>query len=323
MRKVLAMLLLASCADDGMKLDDFLAARRGAECSRLARCGLFASETTCNAYFRTPHDESLRAAIAKNKVAYDGTAAQKCLDALAAISCDTTQRDARLEPEPCAQVFTGRIEDGAACGFDGECKSEVCTRPACARDECCLGTCAPTISSPIDGPCEVDAQCAGDAYCHKSKVCRARSKANASCDDARGCDFGLACVDLTEFAPGTCRKLPLVGESCPYNVCGEVNARCENFTCTAFGLPGAACVDNSDCSPFTPCDLSTGMCADLPALGQACTLSCAGEAWCSNGTCVEPQPDKAMCEDNDDRCQSALCVDGPVFEWCVAPVICI
>ena len=328
MRKALFMLLLASCGDDApsMKLEDFIAARHGAECVRFTRCGLFAAEEACNAFFRDPREQSLIAAVAAKKVSYDGAAAVKCLDALAAIGCDKTQRDARVEPDACTQVFTGRVADGAACGFDSECKSRVCAnQPACTRDVCCLGTCAATVSSPIDGPCEIDAQCTADAYCHKTKVCRARIKANSSCDDIRGCDFGLACVDYSDLTPGTCRKLPLIGESCPYNACAEINARCaSNFTCAALGLPGAACVGDPECSPFGFCD-ATGKCADLPRLGEACVSVCAGEAWCdtTNGACAAPLPNGTACEDHDDKCQSALCVDGTAFEVCVAQPTCI
>jgi hypothetical protein len=325
MRKVLALLLLAACGDDGpsMKLDEFLVARHHAECTRLTRCGLFTSESICNAYFRYTSEAPLVEAVARKKIGYDGGAAIACVDALAAISCDKTQRDARTEPAACANVFTARVADGAACSFAAECKSGICDAPACTRDKCCPGTCAPTISAAAAGAaCTIDAQCAA-GYCNKQNVCAARPREGAACDEIDACDFGLACIGVTDQQAGNCRKLPATGEQCPYRQCAEIAATCtSSFTCAALGLPGAACTQDADCSPFAVCDEAAGTCKDTPTLGMACDLYCAGEAWCQAGVCVAPYADGTAC-DADIECASTDCFEGTAFDQCNPVAVCI
>ena len=327
MRKALVLLVITACGDNEAKtipLEAFLAGRHEAECARLTRCGLFTSEVVCNAYFRRPSDAALVAAIDNDKIDYDGAAADKCIAALRLIGCDKTQRDAREVPVACAEVFSGLIEDGDACAFDTECRSGVCDAPACTRDMCCPGTCAPTRVSALDGPCEIDAQCVVDAYCHKSKTCRARVGESMSCDDARGCDFGLACIGVTELQPGSCRKLPLIGNACPYMLCAEINATCSSdFTCIAMSLPGDSCTTDASCSPFAQCNETSGVCIETPGLGEACDGYCAGESWCdtSTNTCVAPLADGAMCS-ADNQCASTDCFEGPAFDQCNATAVC-
>lgn len=325
MRKVLALLLLASCGDSGpsIKLEEFLVARHQAECTRLTRCGLFTSDAICNAYFRFPSEAPLIEAVANKKIAYDGGAATECIEALAAIGCDRTQRDARAEPAACAKVFTGKVADGAACAFSDECTSGICDAPSCTRDRCCPGTCAPTIAAaPAGAACSIDAQCAA-GYCNKQNVCAPRPREGAACDELDACDFGLACIGVTDLQDGSCRKLPFTGEQCPYRQCAEVAATCNaSFTCVALGLPGAACTQDTECSPFAECDEMAGKCIDTPTLGMACDVYCAGEAFCQGNVCVAPLPDGQMCN-ADVECASTDCFEGPAFDQCNPVAVCI
>ena len=325
MRKALFLLLLASCGDNTvtkLPLEDFLSGRQAAECTRLARCGLFSSASVCNAYFRTPFRANVVSAVEKHKLGYDGAAAIECLEALAAAGCDKTQRDARDIPA-CEKVFTGRVSDGAACAFDQECKSQLCNEPLCLRDRCCFGTCTPTVESAVGGPCEIDAQCVEGAYCGKQKICNALARENMTCDDLDGCDFGLACVGVTDLDNGTCRRLPLIGEECPYRLCAEMGAACSpTFTCVAIGLPGAPCMLDRDCSSFAECDETTGKCIETPHVGESCVVFCAGESWCSGLSCVEPLRNGEMCT-ADDQCTSLYCAEGIVFDECTEPAVCI
>lgn len=326
MRKALFLLLVASCGDNAvprMPLTEFLRERHVAECVHLTRCGLFSTETACNRYFRWPSDAPLIKAIENDKIRYDGTASFDCLEALASIGCDRTQVDARTTPAACDKVFQGRVDDGEACAFHDECRSGICEDiPACTRDTCCYGTCATSLRSPVDGACRGDSQCVEGTYCHKSHVCRARIGENMSCDDARGCEFGLACVGVTDLQAGTCRRLPATGQACPYKECSDINAVCSNSNCIALGLPGAACSSDAECTFYGECDEIAGHCIDTPSLGMPCDVYCAGEAWCDLNICVAPLPDGAMCG-ADNQCASTDCFEGPVFDQCNETAVCI
>jgi hypothetical protein len=48
-------------------------------------------------------DLSLAAAVAANKVAYNGELAKQCADATAKQSCDITARDSHVEPVTCTK----------------------------------------------------------------------------------------------------------------------------------------------------------------------------------------------------------------------------
>jgi hypothetical protein len=321
MRKALFLLLLASCGDGKrMALEDFLAARDDANCARLTRCGLF-NESICDGYFRSPDYRALLAAVDGGKLDYDGAATYACLDELATVGCDRTQRDTREETPACASVFRGGVSDGKACAFDDECRSGKCDAPTCTRDVCCPGTCAAASSgSPGGGPCQVDANCT-NGYCTKSKQCAPRVTEGKICDDTRACDFGLACIGLTDLQAGNCRRLPLIGESCPYLQCAELAGTCVNFTCLALGLPGEPCTADDECSPFAQCDETRNVCIDTPTLGMACDVYCAGEAWCDASVCVAPRADGDMCS-ADNQCLSTDCIEGLVFDVCNPTAVC-
>jgi hypothetical protein len=60
-----AALVWAGCDDaPSIALDDLQAESLRARCEYLSRCGLFASGDACAAFFRTPDDAELHAAIA-------------------------------------------------------------------------------------------------------------------------------------------------------------------------------------------------------------------------------------------------------------------
>ena len=321
---------LVACGDNtpGLTLGALESSRRAAECERYVRCGVFADAATCSAYFRKDIDPSLPAAVAAGKVQFDPLAAAACNDALAARSCDATTSEVRAVPEVCKAVLVGTIAAGATCLDDRECGTGRCDAPACAPDACCPGGCAPFVApAKLDAACTPEIGCVDGAFCGADKSCHALVVAGGDCDADAHCAAGLACIGPTDLQAGTCRALPRLGESCPYQRCAEIGARCDaSQHCVPIGTDGATCTDDAECSEFYECDPASHRCTDQPGLGQPCTGRCAGEAYCdfssgSTGVCHPPQPSAAPCL-SDDQCASEYCAEGPIFDQCTPQAVC-
>ncbi len=323
-RRILAATLLAACGDNGpsIALEDLQAETVRARCDRIVRCGLLTSHETCVAYFRAPDEGELLAAIEAGKIRYDGASALRCLDALAALPCDEASAEARAPIEACERMLRGQLEVGDACAFDGECASGACDEPVCPRDTCCAGACLPTRVAAEGEPCATDGECVRGTFCSSQGACTPPSARGQPCRLDAHCDHGLLCIGATELQDGACRTAPLLGESCPYLRCAEVGARCGDAQlCVPVGLPGALCTTDADCSPLTLCG-PAGACIDVPHLGEPCGFQCAGEAWCSQGTCIAPLENKAPCTASN-QCASQFCTEGVAFDQCEDPPICI
>lgn len=315
------LVVVFGCGDNltGTPLEDFDAERARARCDQLVRCGLFTDDATCATFFRKRPDADLVAALAAGVVRYEGVNAKQCNDELAAMSCDTSARDARIRTEACERMFVGTIAAGAQCAFDDECASGSCNIPVCP-EACCRGTCRVAHETrAIGAACEIDGDCADDAFCGEDLVCHALVSVGGLCEDDTECEYRLGCIGASELMAGNCRELPLVGEPCPYLRCAELGAVCTAARmCVALGLPGAPCASAADCSPFARCDLAGGVCVDVPTLAMPCTSSCGGEAWCDfavSGTCEPPKQNGAPCG-SDDQCASLDCQQGPAFDSC-------
>ncbi|MCW5803421.1 MAG: hypothetical protein KIT31_13640 [Deltaproteobacteria bacterium] len=322
----LAIAILAACGDNAVGIpyaeyDDLVASAR---CERLVRCGLFAERATCDGFFRARPDRGLAASINVGKVLFNGVAAEACQAALAAQSCDAASRDARVLPAPCRKMFLGTLPVDAECQRDEECVSGSCDQEAaCPTNTCCPGVCTSSERAPIGDACTSNATCADDAFCGPDNLCRALATIGEECRRDEECDYGLGCIGPTDQMPGRCRETPGFGGTCLYGRCGEIGAACKAFACVALGLPGAACISNADCSPFTLCDGATQKCVDVPALGMPCTVACAGEAYCepSTMTCTAPLANTTPCR-ADDQCASLFCEEGPIFDACATRTLC-
>jgi hypothetical protein len=322
----LALLAAAGCDDEpSIALADLRAESLHARCEHLSGCGLFASADACAAFFRVPDEAELHAAVAAGKIRYDGVKALACQTAIAALTCDASSRDARVMTA-CDGVFTGKVRDGEACGFDGECASGRCDEGACPMDTCCPGACLSTETRAAAGAtCETDAGCLTDAFCGKDKLCHALAKVGQTCARDVECDFGLGCIGASDTMDGNCRALPLLGASCPYLRCAEIGAFCDSTqTCATYRLPGAACTGDTECSPFAYCDMTAGRCAATPTLGMPCQGFCAGEAYCDLATnmCAAPLENPRPCT-SDNQCASQFCDEGVVFDQCADRPVCL
>lgn len=325
MRKALFLLLCAACGDNntGIPFEELEAVANRARCDRLVRCGLFPDDGSCVTFFRKDPQVNLRAALERDIVRYDGASARQCEEALALVGCNELERDARVLPESCELMFRGTREDGATCAVDEECRSGLCDAPGCPEGQCCTGTCGRQRYAKLDEICVADLDCFPDAYCASTMTCQPLVGVGGECRSDRQCGYGLGCIGANQFMPGNCRKLPLLGEPCPYMRCAEIGAYCSGGTCMARGLPGAVCESNADCSPFMECSESK-VCAALPRLAEPCTSRCAGESTCNvdTGRCEAPRADGELCTSGD-QCESLVCVDGPAFESCIPAPVCI
>ncbi len=322
---LLATLALAACGDNlpGISLAELEASRHAAECERYVRCGLVTDEQTCTTFFRRELDPALVAMVDAGKLRYDPIAAAACNKQLAALSCDATTAEARAVPAVCKTVLIGTINAGATCLDDRECATGRCDAPRCAPDACCPGGCS-SYAAPakLDELCDLEVGCVDGAFCGADKLCHALGAIGGACDADLHCAPGLACIGATDLQAGACRPLPKIGESCPYQRCAEIGARCAGQSCVKVGITGDACTTDTDCSEFHLCDPASRRCTDTPTLGETCTGRCAGEAWCeAAGMCRAPQPNAAPCT-ADDQCATQYCAEGPVFDACAQPAIC-
>lgn len=289
---------------DGPSIEELPQVAHDATCSFDVRCGLFASATDCDAYYRVVDDPSPAAAVEAGKTTYDASAAKACYDAIANGDCDSTTQSAREFPEACDHIFTGTAQMGDACTSNFECASANCANRT--EGDCPAGTCGPAeVIAKAGESCAIH-QCVPGTFCNADEVCSELEAQNAPCDFDSDCDYGLGCIGATTK---NCLPVPHLGEACPDGECAEVNAVCNaQGTCVAVGLPGDACSFDVDCTNFGSCNTATSQCQGYPTLGQMCLSTCTGESFCDMTTmmCVAPLGNGATCS-NSGQCASQFC----------------
>lgn len=188
------------------------------------------------------------------------------LDACAAhldnVACAQQIRDL---DGPCAQMWEGTLDEGAACGIDVE--GFIC-RPgtACVLDLTFCGTCE--AGAALGEPCTTHGDCFGDTQC-VAGACRARALPGEPCDDDVRCVVGATCTNNTCLGPavvplggdcdrarhcaykstcqgGVCVEQPLIGEPCAPLI-GCASGICEGATCAPRRDAGAACTTHDQC----------------------------------------------------------------------------
>lgn len=271
----------------------------------------------------------LASAVDSGKVSYDGAMAAKCLDELAARSCDDLVN--RLTPS-CDATAEGSAAVGESCSYDFECKGTA----FCKLDGGCPGKCTERQAA--------GASCKGDDDCQDGLVCGNATKAcvkPAALGEACGggvqpeCAPTLFCVgdQAATKTPGTCKALGEVfvgkaGESCSFQdgklcstdlSCVYEAAPPATGTCSARVGSGAACKRfsiPSACPSGEYCDGTglDGTCKALPGPGQKCVQvlnedTCAPYSRCDGGTCVALQANGGPCSSGA-VCYSETCVGG-------------
>ena len=313
----------ATCGDNvpGITTADYLAARADASCERLVRCGLFTDAAACAAYFPTEDNADLLGAVAEGSVVFSAVDAPYCLDSIAAVSCDTTQLEART-PLACPRAFTGTLDAGATCALDEQCTTGTCARRDCEIGTCCTGTCmAPQEANTA---CTTDAECAAPLTCGVSGTCAPAGAEGSPCRRDSQCGTGTGCTAVT-LDPGVCRKLPALAEVCPYQRCADLSTRCDGTTCVS-NRPGEPCNSDAACNTYSRCDAIMSRCVAQPVLGEPCETRCEGDSFCdrssnSVGVCTAPFANGTPC-DTADQCTSDVCAEGPLFDACSEPQHC-
>jgi hypothetical protein len=329
---VLAIGASACGSSPSVAFAEFGREMQSARCARLARCGLFPDEASCESYVRLAPDVSIAAALDAHKVKYDGVKAHDCIQEVAEQSCDLSTLDGRSLPAACSAAFIGSLAGGEACALDAECASGTCEqRQDCPESGCCFSACRPTQSPQAEGgSCAKDRDCQAGLICGTAQRCQKPAAAGADCNSDHECDDGLGCINPLSTMPGTCRPLPHLGEACPYLRCADEDLRCDDagtHTCVALGLPGAPCASAFDCSPYMECNPTSHTCQALPSLGMSCATACQGASFCQldatgAGTCTAPKPNGSSCESLSE-CASDYCFVGQVFDSCTDPPVCI
>jgi hypothetical protein len=315
MRRLAVFALISGCSG-GIDYDHFADTLIDARCTYFVRCGLVANGTECTAFYQRVATEnpSTNAAIDAGKLVYHADVAQDCLDAYAALSCDSTQQPVGAL-DICNNILTGTVAMGGACAFDQECESDNCVVPSCTA-ACCTGTCgAPSALPSVGQPCT--AFCAGDAYCGADSICHAPLADGAACM-TEPCAYGLYCAGRTATLPGRCKPLPHLGEACE-GACAEVGAICDAGTCVGVGVRGDPCTADAQCSQFYQC--AGSQCALLPTLGMPCRTTCYEAAYCDGTTCIAQKPNGASCL-RGDECDTHYCERGEAAGTCSDLPVC-
>ncbi len=254
-------------------------------------------------------------------VDYDPGEGQRCLDALAAETCESIGNASGNVDEPCRWVFTGAAQVGDSCAINEECARDLYCR---VTDEC-PGTCQalPTLREPCPGW-----QCAPGLNCVDG-VCADGSPRGATCNGDWDCADGLACES---YAGGsdTCQpSAEIYGVRAEGETCKETghcqaslycNHRGEIPVCAKQQQEGEECWSSTSpadaCAPGTHCNIPSaseaGICVVDGALGSPCdpfVLYECGEGECIDGTCQSQIPLGEPCS-ADDACYSGYCESG-------------
>jgi hypothetical protein len=307
--RAISFATLVACAEpparqaDPVPVDQLRTRLIEATCARGVRCGVFASESSCEDYYSTPYGDEpwIADAVAVGSILYDPQAAGDCFAWLANQSCDPSLEGVRVRPDACLEMYRPQRHATETCFIDEECVSGICGNriPEAAHPDCAAGSCAanppPLAPSPLysEGvPCNSDTDCA----------------------------YSLVCSFSATASTFVCTKSPALGEPCLYQRgCVDEGLTCDPTTmlCVALRAEGEACDPNgAQCRVDLQCD-STMHCGPLPGDGQSCgqTGACDGLERCNwdgvtqTRLCAAPKPDGDACIYTTE-CASGFC-GGP------------
>jgi hypothetical protein len=217
---------------------------------------------------------------------------EACAQAIPQATCSDLL--SRRMPDAC-KTLPGKLADGAACAFDGQCQG---TRCKVAANAAC-GTC--TEPAAAGAACGVDSDCQQGMLC-VSGACATYGDENALCDASHPCRPDLGCKS------GSCTAPSPVGTACQASAecdelhgvfCNPMTMKCDNVS---FAAANATCgfVNNGFvlCSgPGSLCNGAApptyqGTCVPYATDGTACDTTkgplCDVGAVCANGTCQIP-----------------------------------
>lgn len=278
----------------------------------------------------------LRTAIDNDRIVYNGTRIEACLQELQALGSDAATT--RFS-ETCAAALGGTVALGDQCSMDEECQGAA----YCDFSAACPGMC--TALKGAGGMCDRDNQCASGLTCSDvTGLCVTPPGPGDRCEGgtAPDCGCGLICVgnDNAAGIEGNCRGIdevfsaqvgaacnPLMGQFCAIGLaCVVQTISPVDFVCQMPVASGAACRPGfpDPCPPDEYCSATAtmldGTCTAKPGANEPCVkylLSdmndppniCAPNLRCDGGTCRERQHLGAACTSSE-VCYSDNCVSG-------------
>lgn len=295
MKKTMTGALVGLCALAGCveppTPSNYAGEYEAALCAWSSGCSAFSSPAQCRdalVWDTIGRFQYLADAVEAGRMEFDADAAQACLETIAALPCEGNLIEQILffqgpsaAPEPCQDVFVGKVRNYDPCMNSEECEGDnaVCGFSPTCQDACCVGACRdlgdpPAIGEACTGSCAEGAYCAFDPM-SGAQTCAKRRPAGQSCaDDSSACEGGLFC-DFN--GDPVCRKLLAAGASCEGDWQCADDLRCYNAiegarTCRTLPVEGDACSNNNypACARVdNVCDPSN-RCVRLPAPGEPC-----------------------------------------------------
>ncbi|HWU90772.1 MAG TPA: hypothetical protein VN253_26080 [Kofleriaceae bacterium] len=262
-----------------------------------------------------------------------------CNTARSSVACATRFVGTVGDGGACSTDFEC-VSPGATCAADcadacclGTCRPRFKQGEACdLADSCepglvCHGTC---LSGDIGAPCVNLRDCDQVAWCNAG-TCAADLTPGAACTSLSQCGGETTCIGLSIVDPtpgqclsisrpgdrcdfacygnlycdpsGTCRELPVLGQSCSSFVpCRGVDTFCSNGVCVDRGDNGATCSGTKPCRPGLFCTDELGdptpTCAARRVVGEAC----AAPGHCSSHLCSGSTGQPGICLPWSDTC---------------------
>jgi hypothetical protein len=265
----------------------YLDAWQAAYTARLVAC--FHASAEALAVAPAPETPELGPSLRLGLARFDPAAAEACLSALRAGSCDAilalgyaADDGWRAGFPACKGVITGQLGSGAACLAHEDCSvaGEVCFGDLLCGGPSCVADLPPP---PLGAPCE-DQRCAADAVCGPNPLpagpeqCHLRGTDGAPCDADTTCASGFYCsFGRLGDALGACRAIKAGGAcsgswSCPAGLACIGATAAKTGTCQAGRGIGEICtvqgVDQLG-RVFHECATSL-ICADADGGGPHC-----------------------------------------------------
>jgi hypothetical protein len=303
-RRAVVVMAVVGCSGKTVAITELRDKFIAATCANAVTCQQLPDLATCNAV--TTYDDNYlatRVALVQAKaVHYDGEAAARWIDAIAAHGCDTA---AQTDTDSARfHIFSGTVALGGDCLIDDQCAGDgsFCqpADPTCSvATSCCPGTCvAGAAKSAYLGPCNTSSDCADNLYCSASsyRCARLATKEGATCGAIDGCAPPLFCNFDPSARTGACYTPPPTNGTCDPTLalpCADERDYCDPTTlqCTRDAPVNAACDQNVYCVAYAEC--TNGSCVAHPSAGEACVamgLACLGNLPCTNNQCTVPPP---------------------------------
>jgi hypothetical protein len=272
-------------------------------------------------------------AVESGRLAYDGVAAQQCVDEIASGGCETLDQRASAT---CQAALVGTATEDQACELSEECEAGL----YCKIGETCPGACTPLEAA--GRACSSDSQCKSGLKCGATGLCVAPAKAGDPCNQGEpDCSAGYVCLgeDAASSKPGECVAADgafsgKAGETCSFTKLCASDLSCEILSaamplmgkCAAQKQSGEAChpslPDACPVDEYCKIDdnLFDGKCTARPAANMECAKGlgggpvCAAYTRCDNNLCRPIANAGEGCTKNETcysgRCENGACVAG-------------